>query len=185
MAASASRDGRERPRRGDARPSAAPAAVASRNVPIDPEAGIPDLIRRLTDDSKRLAQNEVRLAKLEMRESLRDVAKGGVWLGAAFGAGVVALTAFTIFLSAALGRLLGNYWAGTLVTALILLGGAALLVTRGLKAIADQELTLPESRESVRETVRELKAAGDGVVDQVQTLRRPAPVSSQRLERAD
>ena len=159
--------------------------MASRNVPIDPEAGIPDLVRRLTDDSKRLAQTEVRLAKLEMREALRNLARGGIWLGAAFGASVVALSAFTIFLSAILGRLLGNYWAGTLVTAVLLLGGAALLVTRGLKAIADQELTLPESRESVRETVRELKAAGDGVVDQVQTLRRPAPVSSQRLERAD
>jgi hypothetical protein len=89
-----------------------------------------------------------------MREALRNLARGGVWLGAAFGAAVVALSAFTIFLSAILGRLLGNYWAGTLVTAVLLLGGAALLVTRGLKAIADQELTLPESRESVRETVR-------------------------------
>jgi hypothetical protein len=159
--------------------------VASRNVPIDPEAGIPDLVRRLTDDSKRLAQNEVRLAKLEMREGLRNVARGGVWLGAAFGAGVVALSAFTIFLSAILGRLLGNYWAGTLVTAVLLLGGAALLVTRGLKTIKEQELTLPETREVTRETVRELKAAGDGVVDQVQALRRPPPPPAQRLERAD
>lgn len=151
--------------------------MASRNVPIDPEAGIPDLVRRLTDDSKRLAQDEVRLAKLELRESLRNLARGGIWLGAAFGAAVVALVAFTVFSSAALGRLFGNYWAGTLVTALIELGVAYLLVTRGLKQVKEQDLTLPETREETRETVRELKAAREGLAERVDAVRRPQPVT--------
>ena len=157
--------------------------MASRNVPIDPDAGIPDLIRRLTDDSKRLAQDEVRLAKLELREGMRNVTKGGIWLGAAFGAGVVALTAFTVFLSAVLGRLLGNYWAGTLVTALLLLGAGYLLVTRGLKTVKAQEYTLPETRQEARETVRELKAAREVVGERVNAIRRPASASA--VERAD
>jgi hypothetical protein len=134
--------------------------VASRNaVPLDPNAGIPDLIRRLTDDSKRLAQDEVRLAKLELREGLNDIAKGGLWLGIAFGAGVVALTAFTVFLCAGLGRLLGNYWAGTLVTAVLELGGAYLFVTRGLKQLATPSYTFEQSRDSLKETARQLRPA--------------------------
>ena len=68
-------------------------------VPIDPDAGIPDLIRRLVDDSRRLAQNEVRLAKLELRESARSATRGGIWLGIAFGAGVVALVGLTVLLA--------------------------------------------------------------------------------------
>jgi uncharacterized membrane protein YqjE len=80
-------------------------------MPPNPDAGIPDLIRRLADDSKRLMRDEVRLAKLEMHESVRGGMRGMLFLALAFGVGVVALVALTIFLSAGLGRLLGNYWA--------------------------------------------------------------------------
>ncbi len=126
-------------------------------VQIDPDAGIPDLVRRLVDDSRRLAQDEVRLAKIELRENAHDATRGAIWLGIAFGAGVVALLALTVFLCAILGRLLGNLWAGTLVTAVLYLGGAFLLVTRGLKTIKAQPLTLPETRQQARETVEFLK----------------------------
>nr|MDQ6926722.1 phage holin family protein [Candidatus Eremiobacteraeota bacterium] len=74
------------------RPAARPAVV------IDPDAGIPDLLRRLVDDSKRLAQDEVQLAKLELRARAHDATRGGIWLGVALGAGVVALIALTVFL---------------------------------------------------------------------------------------
>ncbi|MDF1505431.1 phage holin family protein [Roseisolibacter sp. H3M3-2] len=128
-------------------------------APLDPDAGIPDLIRRLADDSKRLALDEVRLAKLEMKDNVRDGAKGGVRLAIAFGAGVVALTALTIALAALLGRLLnGNYWAGTLIVGALELGAAFVLVTRGLKRMAEPEFGFPESREALKETAQWVKA---------------------------
>lgn len=133
--------------------------MASRSVPLDPDAGIPDLIRRLTDDSKRLAQDEVRLAKLEMKESLKTGTKGVLWLALAFGALVVALVAFTIFASAGLGRLLGNYWAGTLLTAALELGAAFVLVKRGLSTLAEPSYTFAESREALKETAQWVKTA--------------------------
>lgn len=126
-------------------------------VPIDPDAGIPDLIRRLVDDSRRLAQDEVRLAKIELRQSAHDATHGGIWLGIAFGAGIVAVIGATVLLAALLGGLLGNLWAGTLVTAVLWLGSAYLLVTRGLKQIKEQEFTLPATRQEARETVNLLK----------------------------
>jgi len=132
--------------------------VASRpTVPIDPDAGIPDLLRRLVDDSRRLAQDEVRLAKIEMRERAREATRGGIWLGIAFGAGVVALVGVTVLLCTLLGCLLGNLWAGTLLTAVLWLGSAYLLAMRGLKQIKAQELTLPETRHEAKETVNLLK----------------------------
>ena len=46
-------------------------------VQVDPDAGIPDLIHRLTDDSKRLMSDEVRLAKLEVKEVKKGDVKPG------------------------------------------------------------------------------------------------------------
>ncbi len=126
-------------------------------VPIDPDAGIPDLIRRLVDDSRRLAQDEVRLAKLELRESAHEATRGAIWLGIAAGAGVVVLIGLTVLLATLLGRLLGNLWAGTLVTGALWLGAAYLLVTRGLKQLTAREVTLPETRREAKETVHFLK----------------------------
>ena len=56
--------------------------MTARSVRIDPDVGLPDLVKSLTDDSKRLVKDEVRLAKLEAAESARMAAKGGMWLGA-------------------------------------------------------------------------------------------------------
>lgn len=157
-------------------------------VPIDPDAGIPDLVRRLVDDSRRLAQDEVQLAKLEMRQNVHEATRGGIWLGIAFGAGVVALVGLTIALSALFGGLLGNVWAGTLVTAVLELGSAALLITRGLARIKERSLTLPETRDSVKETARWVKTAREPEVlrdklAQARELGGAATGSSQDLQR--
>jgi hypothetical protein len=147
--------------------------VPSRStVPIDPDAGIPDLLRRLVDDSRRLASDEVRLAKIEMRDNVHSATRGGIWLGIAFGAGVVAVIGLTVAMASLFGGLLGNLWAGTLVTAAIWLGSAFLLVTRGLKEITAQEFTLPETRSEAKETVQWAK-----------TLREPEVVGD-RLKQA-
>ena len=133
--------------------------------PIDPEAGIPDLIRRLTDDSKRLVGDEVRLAKLEVRENVRTGVRGALWMSLAFGAAVVALVALTVFAAAVLGRLLGNYWAGALITGAVELIVAWVLIKRGLHSLKEPSYTLEESREELRETVQGAKAAPKALRD--------------------
>src|SRR3712207_9114254 len=80
-------------------------------------AGIPDLIRDLADDSKRLLVDEVQLAKLETKESVRRASKGALWMALAFGIGVVTLVAATLLLVTLIGRLArGHMWVGALVT---------------------------------------------------------------------
>ena len=144
------------------RPAARPAVV------IDPDAGIPDLIRRLVDDSKRLAQDEVQLAKLEMRERAHDATRGGIWLGIAFGAGVVALIAFTVFLAALIGRAINHhYWAGTLITAVLELAIGAFLVMRGLGTLKKQSFTMPETRKEAAATAQWAKTTGARVAADV------------------
>jgi uncharacterized membrane protein YqjE len=122
-------------------------------VPIDPDVGIPDLIRRLTDDSKRLASDEFRLAKLELHENVRTGARGTLRLALAFGAGVVAMAALTIGLTALIGRLANsNYWLGALIVGAAELAVAYVLVKRGLKQLSEPSYTLAQTRESLKDT---------------------------------
>lgn len=151
----------------------ATSSAARPSVVIDPDAGIPDLLRRLVDDSKRLAQDEVQLARLEVRERAHDAARGGIWLGVAFGAGVIALIAFTVFLAALIGRALNfHYWAGTLIVAVLELAVGAWLVVRGLGTLKKQSFTMPETRKEAAVTARWAKTTGAAVAEDVREARR-------------
>jgi hypothetical protein len=133
---------------------------------IDPNVGIPDLIRRLTDDSKRLASDEVRLAKLEIGENIHAGARGTLRLAIAFGAGVVAATALTIALATIVGRLAGgNYWVGALVVGAIELALAYWLIMSGLKELRRPSYSFEETRESLKGTRETLRGARESLKD--------------------
>jgi hypothetical protein len=124
-----------------------------RQSDLNGNAGIPDLLRRLADDSKRLANDEVRLAKLELRESVHLGARGGLRLAIAFGAGTVAMVALTIAVAALIGRLIGhNYWLGAMLVGLLELVAAGLLIKRGVKSYGSANYTLAETRASLQDT---------------------------------
>lgn len=128
------------------------------------DAGIGDLVHRLTDDSKRLVTNEVQLAKLELRESVRTGARGAMWLAIAFGATVVVLVAVTVLLSVVLGRLFGNLWAGTLVTGVLELAAGFLALRHGLALYREpSSYTLGETRASLADTARWARSSTDAL----------------------
>jgi uncharacterized membrane protein YqjE len=119
----------------------------------DPDTGIPDLVRRLTQDSKRLVTDEVRLAKIEMQDSLKRATKGVLWMALAFGVGVVMLVALTIFVVTLIGRIAnGHMWVGALVTGILELGIGGWLIKRGLGTIAEPSYTLEASRNALADT---------------------------------
>ena len=127
--------------------------TARPNVVIDPETGIPDLIRRLTDDSKRLVTDEVQLAKLETKDSLHRAARGGIWLALAFGVSVIMLVALTVFVATLIGRIANDHmWVGALVVGVIELAVGFWLVKRGLATYAKPSYSLEETRGSLADT---------------------------------
>ena len=126
--------------------------MATHAVHVDPDTKITDLIGRLTDDSKRLLNDEVRLAKLETSESVHTASRGALWLALAFGVGVVAMVAFTILLTTLIGWLIGRMWAGALITGALELGVGFWLLRRGTNTLAHNSYTLGESREELRRT---------------------------------
>jgi hypothetical protein len=137
--------------------------TARPNAVIDPDTGIPDLIRRLTDDSKRLVSDEVRLAKLEARDSLHRAARGGIWLALALGVSTVMFVALTVFAVTLIGRLgNGHMWIGAMVTGIIELAAGAWLLKRGLSAYAKPSYTLAETRGALSETAHWATTARQG-----------------------
>jgi hypothetical protein len=127
--------------------------VAIERIPTDPDAGIPDLIRQLGDDSKRLVADEVRLAKLEMKESVQRAGRGAVQLAVAVGIGVVMLVALTIFLATLIGRIAaGHMWVGAIITGIVELVAAVLLLRRGMGILKEPSYTLEETRTALKDT---------------------------------
>jgi len=128
--------------------------VTARPVHIDPEVGLPDLVKRLADDSKRLVKDEVRLAKIEAGESMKSASKGAMWLGLAFGIGIVMLIALTVALATGIGQIAnGNMWLGALLTGAIEIGLGLWLVKRGVSSFGEPSYTFEETRAEVKETV--------------------------------
>jgi hypothetical protein len=133
--------------------------MAVNRMPVDPDAGIPDLIHRLGDDSKRLMTDEVRLAKLEVTDNVQRAGKGVMWLGVAFGIGVVAMVFFTLWLTTLIGRVAsGHMWLGAIVTGVVELIVAAVLLRRGAAAFTEPSYSLEQTRESLKDTTQWVKA---------------------------
>ena len=127
--------------------------VATERMPVDPRTGIPELITRLGDDSKRLVNNEIRLAKLEMHEHIKQSSKDFMWLAIAFGLAVVAMMALTMFVITLIGRVSsGHMWVGAIIVGVIELGIGYVSIKRGVRAFEDESYSLPMTRESLKDT---------------------------------
>ena len=101
--------------------------------PAHPDTGIPDLIHSLASDVKRLAADEVQLARIEVKGAVRDSARGALWFAIAFGVAVIAAIALTVALVAGVAAMVGdNVWLGALVVGIAQVAVGAWLVKRGL-----------------------------------------------------
>ena len=127
--------------------------MTARSINTDPDTGIPDLIRRLTQDSKRLVSDEVRLARIEAKDSLRRATRGVLWMALSFGAAVVMFVALTLFIATFIGRVAtGHMWMGALVTGVMELGVGGYLVKRGISVMAEPSYSLEASRDAIADT---------------------------------
>lgn len=137
--------------------------MSARPIMTDPDTGIPDLIRRLSGDSKRLVSDEVRLARIEAKDSLHRATRGVLWLTLAFGIAVVMFVALTIFLVTLIGRAVnGHMWIGALVTGVFELALGAYLIKRGVLVIAEPSYSLEASRLALADTANWAASARRG-----------------------
>jgi uncharacterized membrane protein YqjE len=118
------------------------------------EAPVGDLLKRLGQDTSTLVKQEITLAKLEMRESVKGLAKDAGKLGAAAGLGLFGGFAFLAFVIVALGDLINNYWLSALIVAVLLLGAAAVLARGAMNHMKKNSLAPQETVQTLKEDQR-------------------------------
>lgn len=105
------------------------------------EPGLTDLFRRLADHASTLVRGEVALAKLEMREAVRGMARDSGKLAIALVLawfGGIALTAAAVI---GVGHLLGGHFGfGALIVGAVFLLIGGLLARSGMRALSSGEL---------------------------------------------
>ncbi|MGQ0561643.1 MAG: phage holin family protein [Gemmatimonadota bacterium] len=107
------------------------------------EVPIGDLFRRLSQDASMLVHDEIVLAKLELRDTVKSYAADASKLASAAGVALAGALALTAFLIIALGDLFNNYWLSALVVTVALLAIAAMLA-RGALAHMKRNSLAPE-----------------------------------------
>ena len=140
--------------------------VRNNELPIqraatDTPASLVDLVRRLTEDSKRLAGSEIQLAKLEMTDKVHVTSKGAALYGIAFGAGVVALSALTLAVGAALTMAVGKVWIAALVTGAMEILVGYLVVRGGTRTFSTLSHAVPEAGREILGSTRRLTGRAD------------------------
>jgi hypothetical protein len=115
------------------------------------EAPIGELLKRFSQDAGTLVKQEITLAKLELRESVKSLAKDAGKIGAAAGLGLFGAFAFLAFVIVGLGDLINNYWLSALIVAVLLLGAAAVLAKSALAHMKSNSLAPAETVQTLKE----------------------------------
>lgn len=123
--------------------------------PREPDASLPELISRLTDQSSTLFRQELQLAKTELRHEIRKAGRAGGMLGAAAVTGFLAVLLLSFALAWTLGDLEPlNPALGFLIVGLIYAVVAGVLGMQGKNKAEEIDTSLPETTESIKEDVQ-------------------------------
>lgn len=122
---------------------------------MDPPVG--ELLKRLSDQTRRLAQQEVELVKAELTIKAKAAGVGGGLLGAAGLIGLLALLTLTATLVLALATALAAWLAALIVTVLYLVMAVVLGVFGRARMTKATPLAPTRALQSVKEDVAWLK----------------------------
>ena len=112
------------------------------------------LLKRIGQDASTLVRQEIALAKLEVRESVKGLAKDAGKLGTAAGLGLFGGFALLAFVIIGLGDLINNYWLSALIVAVLLLGAAAVMAKGALDHMKKNSLKPEETVQTLIEDQR-------------------------------
>ena len=116
------------------------------------DASIGQLFKQLAADSNHLVQQEIALAKVEVREAVATAAAATAKIGVAAVLALPGLMALTAALVIGLGILINSYWASAAIVGVIILVVAGVLVNRALAAFKSG-LAPTETIRTVRDDV--------------------------------
>ena len=143
--------GRETPAPSEGRDANGNPQAESEDTPVG------DLVKQLTDQTKTLVKQEMRLAQVELQEKGKKFGIGAGLFGAgglvAFFGAATLIAAIVLLISTALAP-----WLSALIVAVLLLAGAGVAALKGKKEIEKATPPVPEqAAETVKEDVQHVK----------------------------
>jgi uncharacterized membrane protein YqjE len=118
------------------------------------EPPLGELFKQLAQDSATLIKQEMALARAEMQESIRTMARGAMMLAIGGGLLLIGLLALTAFLIVLLGQALDNYWLGALIVGVLYAGIGGALLMSGKNRLQGAELKPEQTMRSLQEDKR-------------------------------
>jgi uncharacterized membrane protein YqjE len=120
----------------------------------DNQPSIGDLFRQLSADASLLVRQEVALARVEVMESARQLAKASMMLAIALILGLAGMMALAAFLVIALANAIDSWWASALIVGVVLSATAGLLVRSALEPLRSHQFGLSDTTASLGEGAR-------------------------------
>ncbi len=121
--------------------------------PVEPDASVPELLRRVTDDVSELVRTHLELAKVEIKDEIARTGKGA---GLITGAAVAALIAL-LMLSAAAAWGLSEVvpeGVGFLIVGLVWAAVAGFLTLSGRRKLSEVPPVAEQTKQAVEEDVQ-------------------------------
>lgn len=116
-----------------------------------PEPGLGDLVRSLAQDSATLVRQEMALAKAELRQNVKSVARDIIMIAVG---GFVALVGVLVLIAAlvvAVGDALDQYWLGALIVGVLFLAVGGLLAKKFAGNLGKEEMAPTRTIETLKE----------------------------------
>ena len=98
------------------------------------ERSVSDVLQDILSNLQDIIRSEVRLAKAEVREDIRQAAAAGIWLVVGMASGLAAAI-FLLWTGVYGLAMFMPLWASTLVAALVMGAAAAVLMAAGLRKL--------------------------------------------------
>lgn len=117
--------------------------------PADPPLG--DLIRQLAQDSATLVRQEVALAKAELQQNVKGVARDLTMVAVGGVIALIGAMVLILFLVLAVGDALDEYWLGALIVGLLFVVVGGLLAKSNLNKLKHESVTPTRTIETLKE----------------------------------
>lgn len=127
------------------------AAPADGRTPAASEPQLGELFRQLAQDSATLVRQEMALAKAELRENVKSVARDTAKIAVGAVLAAVGALVLVLFLVLLLGDALGRYWLGALIVGVLFAIVGAALAMGAMKRLKQDSISPDQTLQTLKE----------------------------------
>jgi uncharacterized membrane protein YqjE len=132
-------------------PPVVTAVTGDGRAPASAEPQLGDLFRQLAQDSATLVRQEMALAKAELRDNVKSVARDTAKIAVGAVLAAVGALVLVLFLVLLLGSALNHYWLGALIVGVLFVAIGGFLAMNAMKRLKQDTITPDQTLQTLKE----------------------------------